>query len=118
MKENTEALVDQGRMMVEATTKVLEEASKERMELVSQHYQEVERSKMVLDRVQTTYQTKLMEYEVQATTTTNLIKQLKKEKEAMEDKVKMGIKRIWIIIRAWRDQIKIKIDDCSTVVWN
>ena len=35
-----------------------------------------------------------MEYEMQATTVENLIKQLKKEKEAIEDKVKMGIKRI------------------------
>ena len=47
--------------MVEAMAKVLEEASKKGMELVSQHYQEIERSKKVLDWVQTTYQTKLME---------------------------------------------------------
>ena len=59
-----------------------------------------------------------MEYEMQATTVENLIKQLKKEKEAIEDKVKMGIKRIRMMVGAWRDQMKIKIDDCSTAVWN
>ena len=64
---------------------------------------EVGRAKMVLDRVQTTYQTKLMEYEIQATATTDLIKQLKNEKEAIEDKVKMGIQRIRMIVGAWRD---------------
>ena len=55
---------------------------------------------------------------MQATTAANLIKQLKKEKEATEDKLKMGIKRIQMIVGAWRDRMKIKIDDCSTVVWN
>ena len=64
MKEKTEALTDQRWMMGVTTTKVLEEVSKERMELTSQHYQELERAKTVLDRVQMTYQTKLMEYEV------------------------------------------------------
>ena len=80
LKEKMGALTDQGQMMAETTAKVLEEASKEIMELTSQNYQEVERSKMVLDKVQTTYQTKLMEYEVQATAAENLINQLKNKK--------------------------------------
>ena len=83
--------------MVEATAKVLEEASRKGMELVSQHYQEIERSKKVLDRVQMTYQTKVMEYQIHATAATELIKNLKNEKGATEEKVKMGIKRIQMI---------------------
>ena len=59
-----------------------------------------------------------MEYEMQATTTANLIKQLKKEKEAIEDKVKMGIKRIWMIVGAWRDQTKTRIVHYSATVWH
>ena len=94
MKEKTEMLTNHEKVMAEMTTKLLEGATKERMELISQHYQELERSKVVLDSVQTTYQTQLMEYEVQAKATTNLIKQLKNEKEATQDKTKLGIKRI------------------------
>ena len=94
MKEKTEMLIDHEKMMAEMTMKLLEGATKERMELISQHYQELERSKLVLDSVQTTYRTQLMEYEVQAKATTNLIKQLKNEKEATQDKTKLGIKRI------------------------
>ena len=44
------------------------------MKLVLQHYQEVERSKMAVDKVETTYQTKLIEYEVQAMIAVDLIK--------------------------------------------
>ena len=106
LKEKSEALTKQGRMMAETTTKVLEEAAKERVELMSQHYKEVERSKVLLDRVQKTYQTKLMEYEIQVKAAANLIKQLKTEKEAIDVKVQMGIERIRMIVRAWRDRTK------------
>ena len=41
--------------------------------------------------MQTTYQTRIQNYEVQETETTTLIKQWKKEKEAMEDKTKLDI---------------------------
>ena len=89
--------------MVEAMTKVLEEALKERMELTTQHYRELERAKTILDRVQMTYQTKLMEYDVQATAVADLIKQLKNKKATTEDRVKMGIGRLWMLVGAWRD---------------
>ena len=59
-----------------------------------------------------------MDYEVQATVAATLIKHLKKEKEATEDQVKMGIKHIWMIVGVWRDRMKTKIDDCSVAVWN
>ena len=73
---------------------------------------------MVLDRVPTTYQTKLTEFEVQATVVADVIKQRKNIKEVMEDKTKLGIQRIPMIVAAWRDQMKIRIDDCSATIWN
>ena len=78
----------------------------------------IEWSHTVLDKVQTTYQTRIQNYEVQEMETTTLIKQLKKEKEATEDNVKMGINRIQTIIGEWKDRIKTKIDDYSRWVWN
>ena len=94
LKEKTKALANQGRMMTETMAKVLEEPVKEQVELMLRHYQVVEQSKKVQDMVQTTCQTKLMEYELQAKATTGLIKQLKNGKEATKDKVKMGIQGI------------------------
>ena len=38
--------------------------------------------------------------------------QFKNEMEAMEDKEKMGIKRIWMIVKAWREQTKM-----STIIY-
>ena len=64
------------------------------MELTTKHHEEVERAKTVLDSAQMTYQTKLMEYEVLAAVVADLIKQLKNEKEAREDKTKLNIKTI------------------------
>ena len=55
---------------------------------------------------------------MQATTMTMLIKQLKKEKEAIEDKVKMGIKRIWMIIEGRREWMRSEVKDRSATVWN
>ena len=46
-----------------ATTKMLEEAAREKMELNKKHYEEVERAKLVLDKLQKTYQNQVMEYE-------------------------------------------------------
>ena len=46
--------------------KALAEAAKEKMELNRKCYEETEWEKMTLDRVQATYQTQLMSYEVQA----------------------------------------------------
>ena len=106
LKDKMEALRDQGKMMVDMTTKVMEEAAKERMEVTSQNYPEMERSKVVFDRVQTTYQTKLRVYEVAITAIVDLIK------------TKLGINRIQMIVAAWRGRTKTKIDDCSATMWN
>ena len=117
LKDKSEALTEQGQLMAETMTKVLEEAVKERMELVSQHYQEVERLKMMLDKVQTNYQTKIMAYQEQQAATTTLIQQLKKDKDATEDTGKMGIKCIRIIIGAQLEQMKEKMRECSAEIW-
>ena len=66
--------------------KMLEEAAKDRMELTLQHHEEMECTNMALNKVQTTYQTQLMHYQGQAEATMRLIKQLKDEKQAAEDK--------------------------------
>ena len=42
---------------------MLEEAAREKMELNKKHYEEVERAKLVLDKLQKTYQNQVMEYE-------------------------------------------------------
>ena len=87
------ALAEERTKGVEAA-KWLAEAAKEQMELTRQHHEEMERAKMALNKVQTTYQTQLMHYQGQAEATTCLIKQLKDEKQAAEDKSKMGLGRI------------------------
>ena len=65
-----------------STSKLLEEAAWERMQLTKKLHDEVERAQMVLDKVQTTYQSKVLEYEVRAQATTALIKKLVDEKQA------------------------------------
>ena len=50
--------------------------------------------------------------------TAKLIKMLENEKEAKVDKVKLGIRRIRMIVEAWRNQTKTRIDDCSAALFN
>ena len=117
VNRTTTALAEERTKGVEAA-KMLAEAAKDRMELTRQHHEEMERAKMALNRVQTTYQTQLMQYQGQAEATTILIKQLKDEKQAAEDKSKMELGRIRDIVLTWRDRTKTKIDDCSATMWN
>ena len=72
--------------------------------IVKNRNEAVQQAKMVLDRLQTTYQTQFMEYEVQAKAAAELIKQLKNAKEVTKDQMKLGIKRIRMIVEAWRDR--------------
>ena len=74
--------------------KILAEAAHERRDIQAQHYAETERATMTLQRVQTTYQNQLLHYKDQEVVTANLIKQLKDERQAAEDKSKMRLK--WI----------------------
>ena len=94
------------------------EAAQERMELQMQHQGETERATMVLQRVQTTYQNQLVRYKDQEVVTANLIKQLKDDRQAAEDKSKMGLERIRCIVHAWKNRTKRLIEDNSVLWWS
>ena len=83
---------------------MLEEAAREKMELNKKHYEEVERAKMVLDKLQTTYQHQVIEYEGQAHAAAAVIQRLKNEKQATEDSAKLGVERIKSMMMAWRNR--------------
>ena len=51
--------------------------------------EETERAKLVLDKLQTTYQHQVIEYEGQAHATTVVILRLKSEKEVVDDSAKL-----------------------------
>ena len=73
---------------------------------------------MALNRVQTTYQTQLLEYEVQAQATAGLLKKLKEENQAPEDKSKMGLGWIRAIVLAWKERTKSMIGERSLQWWS
>ena len=77
LAKKMETLADEQKMMVASMAQMMEEVARERTQLTTKHYEETEQANMVLDKVQTTYQTKLLEYEVQAKPTAALIKQLR-----------------------------------------
>ena len=100
-----------------ATTKMLEEAAKEKMELNKKHYEEVARAKVVWDKLRTTYQHQVMEYEGQAQAVAAIIHRLKNEKQATEDSAKLGVERIRSMVTMWRNRTKTSVDDCSVELW-
>ena len=100
MKEKSEALSTQENLLGERMMQLLLDVAKERSEMLNTQNQIIEHSRTTLGRVQTTYQTQFKDYEEQVATTVALIKQMKKDNKAAEDKVKMNIKRTRIIIRA------------------
>ena len=97
LAKKTKALAEEQRTVV-STAKMLDEVAKERIKFTTKHYDELERAKMALDRVQTTYQTKFLDYEVQAQATAALIKKMKDEKQAGEDSINLGMERIRMIV--------------------
>ena len=88
------------------------------MELHKQQYEEKERATMTLQRVQTTYQSQLTHYRDQEAATAKLIEQLKNEWQAAEDKSKMGLERINLIVQAWRNRTKHLIEESSVQWWS
>ena len=42
---------------------------------------------------------------------------LKKEKEAMAEKVEMDIRRIRIIIRGWRERLHKRLEENTAAIW-
>ena len=83
------------------------------MELHKQHYEEKERATMTLQRLQSTYQNQLLHYREQEAATTKLIEQLKNERQGAEDKSKVGLEQISLIVQAWRNRTKRLIEDSS-----
>ena len=73
---------------------------------------------MALQRVQTTYQNQLLCYKDQEVVTAKRIKQLKDERQAAEDKSKMGLERIRCIVQAWKNQTKCLIKDNLVLWWS
>ena len=116
LARKTETLAEEQTRAI-TTTKMLEEAAREKMELNKKHYEEVERAKMVLDKLQTTYQNQVLEYEALAQVATALIQKLKNEKQVVEDSTKLGVERIKNMVTAWRNRIKANIDDYSMEMW-
>ena len=73
---------------------------------------------MGLDKLQTTYQTKLLEYETQAQATATILKKMKDEKQADEDSTQLGgVDRIGRMVTVWRHRTKASINDCWTEMW-
>ena len=99
-------------------TTLLEEAARERMELHKQHYEEKERATMTLQRMQSTYQNQLSHYREQEAAMVQLIKQLKDKRQAVEDKSKMGLERIRLIVEATRSRTKRLIEYSSVQWWS
>ena len=87
------------------------------MELTRKHYDEVEWAKMVLDKVEPTYQTKLLDYEVLVNATATLVKKLEDEMQGIEDSTKLGVERIRTMVSAWNEQTKTNINDCTLAMW-
>ena len=58
----------------------------------------------------------MLQYEGQAQATASLIKKLKEERQAAEDKSKVGLNRIRGIVLTWRNQTKRLIEE-SLVQW-
>ena len=87
-------------------TKLLDEVAHQRMELHKQQHEEKERATMTLQKLQSTYQKSLSHYKEQEAATAKLIEQLKNERQAAEDKSKMGLDRISCIVQAWRNRTR------------
>jgi hypothetical protein len=99
------------------SSRLLEEAANDRMELHKQNHEDKERATMVLQRLQRTYQNQLSHYREQEADTVRIIKQLKEERQAAENKSQMGAERIQCILRSWLTKTKSLIDDNSVRWW-
>ena len=104
-------------MFEQAKERLREKAALEKTKMLEERNQITKRSKVVLDKVQTTYQTQGTYYEAQTDVGATLIKKLKREKEAMEEKVSMDIKRIRIIVRGWREPLHQRLEENVVAVW-
>ena len=99
-------------------TKLLDEVAHERMELHKLQHEEKERATMKLQKLQSTYQMSLSHYNDHEAATAKLIKQLKNDRQAAEDKSKLGLERISCIVQAWRNRTKSLIEESSVQWWS
>ena len=95
----------------------MEAAAKEKLELTKQRNEEVEWATHVLNKLQTTYQKKVVDYESQAQAVVVIIIRLRQEKQEAHAQAQLGVDRIRHIMSAWRDQAQTSINECSEKVW-
>ena len=71
----------------------------------------------MLNKLQTTYQHQVIEYESQAQVVAAVITRLKGEKQEAEESAKLGVDRIRHIMSAWQDRTSTRINACSARLW-
>ena len=76
-----------------------------------------ERVKHVLNKLQKTYQKKVVEYKNQAQAATAVIIRLKQEKQETHARAQLGVDQIRNIVSAWKDRPQASINECSEKVW-
>ena len=82
----------------------MEATTKEKLELTKQRNEEVEWATHVLNKLQTTYQKKVVDYESHAQAAAAIIIRLRQEKQEAHARAQLGVDRIWHIMSAWRDR--------------
>ena len=97
--------------------KQLEAATKEKLELTKKHCEESERASHVLNKLQDTYQKKVVDYESQAQAAAAIIIRLRQEKQEAHARAQLGVDQIWHIMSAWRDRVHTSINECAEKVW-
>ena len=116
LAKKKEALVEEKTKAVDMG-KLLEEAAKEKLELNKKNYDNVEWANLVLNKLQTTYQHQVIEYECQDQVVAAVIIRLKGEKQEAEDSSKLGVDRIRHIMSAWWDRTRTSINACLAELW-
>ena len=97
--------------------KQLEAAAKEKLELTKKKNEEAERATYALNKLQETYQKKVVEYECHAQAAAGVILRLRQEKQEAHARAQIGVDRIRLIMSAWRDRAQTSINECSEKVW-
>ena len=95
----------------------LEAAAKEKLELTKKRNEEAERATYALNKLQDTYQKKVVDYESQAQAAAAIIIRLRQEKQEANARAQLGVDRIRLIMSAWRDRAQTSINECSEKVW-
>ena len=70
---------------------------------VEKRNEEAERATHVLNKLQDTYQKKVVDYESQAQAAAAIIIRLRQEKQEAHARAQLGVDRIRLTMSAWRD---------------